>query len=213
MTGRAIAYAASLALFAGAAAAQSHDHGHGVNAAPEVAPIGDVGPFPVNIGGPFQLKDAQGRSVNSRHDFSGRLVMLFFGYARCPGICPAALDAMENALDLLPGGKADKVQPVMITIDPGHDTAEILRTEFSREHPRIMGLTGSEAQIKTATDTYKINKVLVHTTEKGAPVYAHGSWIYLLDGSGGLSAVLPPNASAEDIAVAVGRRLQSSAHQ
>lgn len=208
MTGRAIAYAASLALFAGAAAAQSHDHhGHGANAAPKIAPSGDIGPFPVNIGGPFQLTDAQGRSVNSQRDFTGRVVMLFFGYARCPGICPTALDAMEAAIDLLPGEKAGKVQPVMITIDPGHDTAEILRTEFSREHPRIMGLTGSEAQIKTATDAYKINRVLVHTTEKGEPVYAHGSWIYLLDGVGSLSAVLPPNASAEDIAVAVGRRL------
>ncbi len=208
MTGRAIAYAVCLIVLAGAAGAQSHDHhGHGAHAAPEVAPGADIGPFPVNIGGPFELTDSQGRSVNSQHDFSGRVVLLFFGYARCPGICPAALDAMENALDLLPKGKAGKVQPVMISIDPGHDTVEILRKEFSREHPRIMGLTGSEAQIKAATDAYKINKVLVHTTEKGEPVYAHGSWIYLLDGGGKLSAVLPPNAGAEDIAAAVGRRL------
>lgn len=47
----------------------------------------------------------------------------------------------------------------------------------------------------------------MHTTEQGEPVYAHGSWIYLLDGKGVLRAVLPPNASAEDIAAAVQRRL------
>ncbi|MGK2872703.1 MAG: SCO family protein [Alphaproteobacteria bacterium] len=211
MTGRAIVCAIFLTLLVIPVSAYSHDHNghtaHAPHAMPNVAPGGDMGAFPANIGGPFRLRDADGRKVDSRQDFTGRIVMLFFGYARCPGICPTALDAMEHALDLLPGEKAGKVQPVMITIDPEHDTAEILRTDFSREHPRIMGLTGSEAQIKTATDAYKINKVLVHTTAEGEPVYAHGSWIYLLDGGGNLSGILPPNASAEDIASAVGRRL------
>lgn len=47
----------------------------------------------------------------------------------------------------------------------------------------------------------------MHTTEQGEPVYAHGSWIYLPHGKGVLRAVLPPNASAEDIAAVVQRRL------
>lgn len=47
----------------------------------------------------------------------------------------------------------------------------------------------------------------MHTTEQGEPVYTRGSWIYLPHGKGVLRAVLPPNASAEDIAAAVQRRL------
>lgn len=211
MTGRAVACAMCMLLLAVPAQAQSQGHhtgkAHMPSPAATLSPGGDIGPFPVNIGGPFQLLRADGRHIDSRHDFAGQVVMLFFGYARCPGICPAALDAMEHALDLLPAEKAGKAQPVMITIDPGHDTMEALRTDFSREHPHIMALTGSEAAIKAATDAYKINKVLVHTTEKGEPVYAHGSWIYLLDGAGKLDGVLPPNATAEDIAAAVARRL------
>lgn len=208
MSGRAIAYTFCLALLTASASAQTHHHGHAAPATTPETPSTDIsGPFPIAIGGPFQLMDAHGRSIDSRNDFAGRVVMLFFGYARCPGICPTALEAMEHALDLLPAERAAKVQPVMITIDPGHDTAQVLRTAFSSEYPRIMGLTGSAAQIKMATDAYKINKVLVHTTDKGEPVYAHGSWIYLLDSGGNLSGILPPNASAQDIAAAVGRRL------
>ena len=211
MTIGAAAYAISLTLLTIPAAAHAHEYkqhaAHTPRAMATTASIGGIGAFPADIGGPFQLQDTNGHSIDSRQDFKGQVVMLFFGYARCPGICPAALDAMEHALDLLSGKQAGKVQPVMITIDPGHDTAELLRTEFAREHPRIMGLTGSDAQIKIATDAYKIKKALVHTTAEGEPVYAHGSWIYLLDGNGNLSGILPPNASGEDIASALGRRL------
>jgi protein SCO1 len=211
MTGPAAAYAVLLTLLTIPAAAYAHEPdqhaAHTPRAAPDPASRDGSGAFPADIGGPFRLQDANGRSIDSRQDFKGQLVMLFFGYARCPGICPVALDAMEHALDLLPAGQAGKVRPVMITIDPGHDTSELLRTEFAREHPRIMGLTGSDAQIKTAIDAYRIKKALVHITAEGEPVYAHGSWIYLLDGEGNLSGILPPNASGEDIASALGRRL------
>lgn len=205
---RKIAHAVLLAMLAGGGAAQAHAHqGHAPDAAAKILPAGEIGPFPITIGGPFRLQDAHGRHIDSRHDFAGRVVMLFFGYARCPGICPTALDAMAHAMELLPPEQAARVQPVMITIDPAHDTEAVLREEFSREHPGIMGLTGSEKDIKAASDAYNINRVLVHTTDQGKPVYVHGSWIYLLDGGGGLSAILPPNASAEDIAAAIGRRL------
>lgn len=212
MIRRIIAWAAGLALLATSASAHSPEHHSGANhPTPELtdpaANRGDTEPFPVAIGGPFLLSDAGGRAIDSRRDFAGRLVLVFFGYARCPGLCPTALTAMEEALDLLPKEAAGKVQPVLITIDPVHDTKAVLRTQLARDHPRIMGLTGSEAEIQAARDAFNVRSVLVHTTDKGVPIYAHGSWIYLLDGGGKLSALLPPTATAEDIALVVGRRL------
>src|SRR5919199_582949 len=68
-----------------------------------------------SVGGPFALPDAEGRM---RHlaDFKGRLVLLYFGYARCPDVCPTDLAAIGGALRAL-GTRASEVQPIFVTLD------------------------------------------------------------------------------------------------
>ena len=62
------------------------------------APAQEAGSL--DIGGPFALVDHQGNAVTDR-DFRGRFMLLFFGYANCPGVCPIGLRHMTEALDLL----------------------------------------------------------------------------------------------------------------
>ncbi len=72
--------------------------------------------LPLDLGGPFALVDHTGRAV-SDEDFRGRFMLVFFGYANCPGICPTGLRAMTEALDIL-GEKGERVVPLLITVDP-----------------------------------------------------------------------------------------------
>ena len=157
-------------------------------------------PFPVDIGGDFALVDHTGKAVTEA-DYRGRFMLVFFGFARCDSICPVGLKRMTEAVGLL-GEPGAQVQPILITVDPEHDTPEVLADHLPTLHPRLVGLTGSPEAIAAAMKCYKVNAQLVGQTWKGAPRISHGSYIYLMCPDGSLLSVLPPVPSV--LAVAPG---------
>src|SRR6185369_3502984 len=87
---------------------------------------GVLGPQPqtVAVGGPFQLVDTTGRTVN-QDVLKGKWSVVFFGYTHCPDICPTTMFAMGQVEPLL-GQNAGQVQTVFITVDPARDTVQQL---------------------------------------------------------------------------------------
>ena len=96
-----------------------------------------------DLGGPFSLLDPDGKPVRSA-DLHGRWVLLYFGFTKCPDICPDELDKVRTVLERLEGRGRD-VLPVFITIDPDRDTRPRLKTYFADHdfHPKTLALTGS----------------------------------------------------------------------
>jgi len=70
----------------------------------------------------FTLNDEAGQPVKLS-DFRGKLVLLYFGYTFCPDVCPATLAQVKEALAQL-GGDAERVQLIMVSVDPERDTPE-----------------------------------------------------------------------------------------
>lgn len=143
-------------------------------------------PFEALFGGPFTLTDHTGRE-RSDSDFRGRFMLVSFGYTHCPDICPTTLQLMTDALELL-GDDAGQVQPLFITVDPGRDTAEHLAAYMAHFHPSLLGLTGSEAQVRAAARGYKVHRrKVVLADAAGADDYLvdHGSNLYLMGPDGG----------------------------
>lgn len=162
-------------------------------------------PFPADIGGAFALVDQTGKAVTDL-DFRGRYMLIFFGYAQCDSICPVGLKRMAEAIDLL-GPRGDRVQPIMITVDPENDTPEALAARLPKIHPRLLGLTGTPDAIAAAMKSYKVNANPVGESWKGTPVISHGSYIYLMGPDGELLTVLPPVFSSEAMAGIIARYL------
>jgi cytochrome oxidase Cu insertion factor (SCO1/SenC/PrrC family) len=142
------------------------------------------------IGGPFDLIDQNGRRRTSG-EFRGKLLVLYFGYTYCPDVCPADLMAISSAIDLL-GPAGNDVQPIFITVDPQRDTVEHLRDYVSSFHPRLIGLTGSQHDIRKLAVAYKVYYAKV-ATEHGMP-YAidHTGFIYLVGRNGKYLGFFPP---------------------
>ena len=115
-----------------------------------VPPLQDYG----SIGGDFSLVDQYGELFELQA-LRGRSAMLFFGYTYCPDICPTNLLVMSHAVDML-GDVGEKVQPIFVTVDPGRDTVDSLAEYVQNFHPRLKGLTGSEAEILVAAEAYKV---------------------------------------------------------
>ena len=161
--------------------------------------------FPLDLGGPFALVDHSGRAV-SDEDFRGRFMLVFFGYANCPGICPIGLRTLVEAVDLL-GERSEEVVPLLITVDPANDTPANLAAAVAKIHPRLVGLTGTAAQLAAARAAYKVGAKLAGRSWQGVDLFDHGSFIYLMGADGKFLTLFPPIMPPEAMAAAIGRYL------
>ena len=145
--------------------------------------------FPFNIGGPFALTDQRG-ALRTQADPDGHYQLLFFGYANCEQICSATLPMMADIVDDMAG--VATLRPVMITVDPDRDTVASIGPPLMQYHPDFVGLTGSEDALQVAYDAFSVERELLFTDPAGGDVFAHGSFIYLLDGEGAVLTLVPP---------------------
>ncbi|PWE33300.1 SCO family protein [Maritimibacter sp. 55A14] len=190
---RPLALCLSLALVAGAAGAHDSADDHPGPAAADALPFA--------LGGPFRLTDQHGRS-RSEADPEGDLQLLFFGYANCPSICSAAMPMMAQTADLL-AARGIGVTPVMITVDPARDTPAGMAEPLAELHPDFIGLTGSEDALRRAYDAFQVEHELVFEDPFDGPIYAHGSFVYLLDAAGAVLTLMPPVLTPERAAAIV----------
>ncbi|MBV8092153.1 MAG: SCO family protein [Acetobacteraceae bacterium] len=154
------------------------------------------------IGGPFTLIDGLGQQVTDR-SFRGRYMLVYFGFTFCPDACPTTLNEVAEALDQL-GPKADRVQPIFITLDPDRDTPAVIKQYVGNFSPKLIGLTGTPEQIAAVTKEYRVYRA-IHRTGPGPKDYTvdHSSVLYLMGPDGRFIAPIPsesPEALATDIA-------------
>lgn len=159
------------------------------------------------IGGPFTLTDQTGKRVTEK-DFLGKYMLVYFGYTYCPDVCPTELQVISGALDKL-GAKADDLTPVFITVDPKRDTPEQMASYVSHFHKKLVGLTGSEDDIRKAAKTYRIYYKRSAETQSDAGkadedyLMDHSNVIYLMDKDGSYLAHFTystdPDALAEKL--------------
>ncbi len=170
-------------------------------------PEGPVSPAAVNIagaeiGGPFALTDHTGAPVTSAGLIDGP-VLIYFGYTFCPDICPVDVAVMASAVDLLAEQGFD-VTPVFVSIDPARDTPEALTYYAEAMHPRMIALTGSDAEIKAAADAYKVYYQRVDLEDSAAGyLMSHSTFTYFVMPDG-LKALFrngfPPEEMAGEVA-------------
>lgn len=105
------------------------------------------------IGGAFELVSETGATVTEK-DVITKPSLLYFGYTYCPDVCP--LDSTRNAEAVyLLDDRGYDVTPVFISVDSARDTPELLAEFTDIMHPRMIGLSGSEEQIKAASKAYR----------------------------------------------------------
>lgn len=155
------------------------------------------------IGGPFTLVDQDGREVTDG-TFRGRLLLIHFGYTYCPDICPTSLSTMATAIDQL-GPDGDKVVPLFISIDPQRDTPDQLKMYVAYFHPRLLGLTGTPAQVAAAAKAYQVYYAALPAKKADAEDYPmdHTAIIYLMGRKGEFRAHFPYETPAAAIAARI----------
>uniref|UniRef100_A0A1A8RD63 SCO1 cytochrome c oxidase assembly protein n=1 Tax=Nothobranchius rachovii TaxID=451742 RepID=A0A1A8RD63_9TELE len=108
------------------------------------------------LGGPFSLVDHNKKPCKSE-DFFGRWVLIYFGFTHCPDICPDEIEKMIEVVDELDNIKSlPNLTPIIITIDPDRDTPEAMAAYVKEFSPKLIGLTGTKAQIDEVSRAYRV---------------------------------------------------------
>jgi cytochrome oxidase Cu insertion factor (SCO1/SenC/PrrC family) len=150
----------------------------------------------VAIGGAFTLTDHDDRRVTEK-SWPGKYLLVYFGFTHCPDICPLGLNKIADALEHLPSAQADKIQALLITVDPARDDAPTLKNYVALFHPNILGLTGSEAEINHVKKLYR---VYAQKQSDGTDYMVnHSGFIYLMDPKGENLAIFPHEMTSEQI--------------
>lgn len=181
--------------------ARGHDH----KAAPASPPARD--PLATQFGGAFSLLDHTGKRVTDV-DFRGRFMLVYFGFSRCADTCPVDLPVIAQALDAL-GPAADRIAPLFISVDPANDTPTVMATYVANVHPRLIGLSGSEAEIAATAKAYKVHRRKLTQAHHGHGEYTidHGSLTYLIGPDGRFLTLLPHKTSPERMAAVLRKYL------
>jgi protein SCO1/2 len=146
--------------------------------------------------GDFSLVDTAGKR-RTLADFQGKMVLLAFGYTRCPDACPTTLARLARVRQIL-GVDAGRLQVLFVTIDPERDTAQLLDSYVKAFDPSFIALRGNERETDAATRAFNAEYQI---TQYGKDVLVdHTVDTYLVDPAGQVREVLFYRLSAEDVA-------------
>jgi len=154
------------------------------------------------IGGSFTLTDQDGKSFSS-DSLKGKYRILYFGYTFCPDACPTDMAVLGKAmrqLDAKDPATSAKIQPLFVTVDPARDTPGIIKQFTGAFYPRLIGLTGSDAQIAAVARQFAIS-YRKEPAPAGASGYLmdHPRVAYLFDPEGKPIEMLPVDANADAV--------------
>jgi len=154
------------------------------------------------IGGQFELVDKSGKTVRWS-DFNGKYRMVYFGFTYCPDACPSDLARSGKGLQQFEQEHPDlgaKVQPIFISVDPERDTPAVVGEFAANFHPRLIGLTGTPAQVEAAADAFKVFYEKTPPGADGQYMVNHSTVTYLFGPKGEPLATIPTDQGPDAVA-------------
>ena len=94
----------------------------------------------------LQLVDQDGQAFDTR-DLRGRWHLLFLGFTACPDVCPTTLSDLRRLLGRLQPEVRERVQVVLVSVDPARDTPERLKQYLAYYRSGFKGLTGELSEL------------------------------------------------------------------
>lgn len=173
-------------------------------------PIGERPKQFSELGGNFQLNSQLG-DINLA-DYQGQVAVLYFGFLNCSEVCPSSVGVMSAAFKLLPESIGNSVQGFFISVDPSRDDAKSLHEFAQYFDPRILGLTGTKAQIDELTANYGVYYDLVDMEDSVLDYTVdHMSRFYIIAPNGELIDSMSHSTTPTELAARITRTIEKYA--
>lgn len=153
----------------------------------------------------IELVDQDGKPVTLLDAYRGKVMVVFFGFTQCPDVCPTTMAELAQVREKLTPEQRDRVQVIMVSIDPQRDTPAVLKQYVHAFDPSFVGLTGSDEQIAKVASSFKAYYKKVESGD--SYTMEHSSGLYVLDTQGESRLLVKPNTPPEDIAADIQKLL------
>lgn len=157
----------------------------------------------------FSLQGAD--KAYTQADFKGKTVLMFFGYASCPDICPTTMAQLSQVMNEL-GAQANDVRILFVSVDPHRDTPDMLQAYVNAFDSHAIGLTGTEKQVADLARRYRVAFQIEKPNPKTPENYevAHSRGIYIFDKNGKARLLASDGESVEALTAGVKQVLENS---
>ena len=146
----------------------------------------------------LSLPDADGKT-RTLAEFNGKVIVVFFGFAQCPDVCPSTLAEIAEVRKKL-GASGTKVQPVFITVDPERDTAAVLKDYVRTFGDDVIALRGTLEQTQAAAKAFKVFFAKVPGKTEGSYTIDHTAGSFIFDPKGQVRLFVRYGGGAEALA-------------
>jgi protein SCO1/2 len=156
----------------------------------------------------FQMTDQDGQPVTAA-DYRNDLVLVYFGYTECPDQCPTTLATLARAIDTL-GPQASRVKVLFVTVDPGRDTAGVLKRYVNSFGPEFVGLRPDRDELIALSKRYRVAYHYEKPDKYGNYAVDHSSAVFIFDGAGRARLLALTDNTSQQVASDLHRLLTSS---
>lgn len=154
------------------------------------------------IGGPWSLVDMDGNLVTEQ-SFIGKWTLLYFGFARCPDICPSEMNKVARVIDTMKQKYPElykKIVPVFVSVDPARDSIQVLKHFGKDFHPDYIFLTGTPEQVQQMAKKYRVYVSKADESEDGEDYLVdHSIVVYFHDETGDLADCFTQSMRSTDV--------------
>ena len=157
----------------------------------------------------FKLTDMNGQ-VRTLGDYKGKVVVLFFGYAQCPDVCPTTMTEMAQVKQKL-GKDGDRLQVVFVTVDPERDTPTIMKAYMEAFDPTFTALIPTPEQLAALAKDFKVYYKKVDGKTPTSYSMDHSAAQYVYDPQGRLRLYARYGAGVDPMVADIKALLASSA--
>lgn len=154
------------------------------------------------IGGPFEMINQDGETV-TQDNYADQYKLVFFGFSFCPAVCPTELQKVAVLMNQLDEETAAKITPIFVSVDPERDTPDVMKKYVEQFHPKLVGLTGSQEQVDSIKQSYRVYSSKVENEMMEGYMVDHSSFLYFMSPDDNLIALYPSKDTADQIATDV----------
>ena len=154
------------------------------------------------------IADTSGQ-IRRIEDFKDQVALVFFGFTRCPDVCPSTLMRLRQVRDAL-GEDASKLQVLLVSVDPERDTPDRLDAYVKNFDPSFIGLRPEPTELEKVVKAFHAIAVKVPTADGKDYTVDHSATIYVYDRRNQLRLIAQPDIAIDAFAADLRRLAQES---
>lgn len=155
----------------------------------------------------FRLTDHNGQE-RTLQDFRGKVVVMFFGFAQCPDVCPTSMAEMAQVKEAL-GADGERFQGLFVTVDPERDTEEVLKAYMAAFDPSFLALRTTPEGLAALAKDFKVYYKKVEGKTPTSYTMDHSAGSYVYDPQGRLRLYVRYGSGAEAMTADVRQLLKA----